>query len=179
VETRTIAVIGAGHEGQAIALLALLAGYKVVLEDFSVTTIEHATAAIQQKLSADSLAGASRPGRLANLTASNRVEDAIRDADLIVEAAADEMETKLELFTLFDKFAKPNALLATTSKLHSISEIAEITTCPDRCVAIHFQLPPAPIRTDLIPGAKTSPETLATCQGVFAALANSQEPGSK
>jgi 3-hydroxybutyryl-CoA dehydrogenase len=178
VAIETIAVIGAGHEGQAIALLALRAGYKVLLEDFSVTTIETAEAAIQQSLAADSGSSpegaASRPDRLANLSTSNRVEDAIRDADLIIETAADEMETKLELFTLFDRFARPNAILATTSKLHPISEIAEITACPDRCVALHFQRPPAPIRKDLIPGARTSPETIATCQAVLAALAKAQ-----
>jgi len=179
VEIKTIAVIGAGHAGQAIALLALRTSYKVVLEDFSVTTIGTAGAAIQKELAADSAGsrkgGASGRDAFANLSTSNCIEDAIRDAGLIIETAADEMETKLELFTLFDKFARPNAILATTSKLHPISEIAEITSCPERCIALNFQRPPAPIRMDLIPGARTSPETIATCQVVLAVLSKAQD----
>ncbi len=161
-------------------LMALRAGYKVVLEDFSVATVQNAATSIQQRLVADSPGDhegkASRRDVPSNLSTSNRVEDAIRDADLIIETSTDEMETKLELFTVFDKFAKPNAILATTSKLHPISEIAEITACPDRCVALHFDRTSAPLRTDVIPGATTSLETMATCRAVLQALAQAQSP---
>ena len=62
-----------------------------------------------------------RPNRL---SLAHTVEDAIRDADLIIETLPDEMEMQIELFTILDKFAKPNAIFASTGLL-SIAELAE------------------------------------------------------
>jgi 3-hydroxybutyryl-CoA dehydrogenase len=158
MDVKTIAVIGAGAEGRAIALLALRAGYQTVLEDFSVSTIENAVALIRRELNEDSSSS--------NLATYNRVEDAIRDADLIIETAADEMETKLELFTIFDKFSKPNAVLAITSESLQISEIAEITSCAERCVGLWFHPIEHPIHMDVVSGKHTSTETVAVCMNV-------------
>jgi 3-hydroxybutyryl-CoA dehydrogenase len=158
MDIKTIAVVGAGTQGRAIALLALRAGYRTVLEDFSVTTIENAVAMIRRELNEDF----SR----SNLATYNRVEDAIRDTDLIIETAADEMETKLELFTIFDKFSKPNAILATTSASLQISEIAEITSCAERCIALWFDPIEAPTRMDVVSGKHTSADTVAVCMDV-------------
>jgi 3-hydroxybutyryl-CoA dehydrogenase len=160
MEIRTIAVIGAGIAGRAIAKRVLRAGYHTVLEDFSATTLEQAVDAIHQTPHQLRSTGPV----LANLTACTNVEDAVRDADLIIETAADEMETKLELFTIFDKFAKPNAIFATTSEIHSISEIAEITSCPERCVTLSFDPPEEPTRLRVIAGDHTSEHTINICR---------------
>ena len=171
MEIKTIAVIGAGTAGRAIAHRALRAGYRTVLEDFSAGTLEQAVDSIRQTF--DQLPGES-PDRhtssagspLANLTTCTNVEDAIRDADLIIETAADEMETKLELFTIFDKFAKPNAIFATTSRVHSIDEIAEITSCPERCVSLRFDPPGAPTHLSVTAGKDTLMSTIDICVAV-------------
>ena len=108
-----------------------------------------------------------------NLSTSLQIEDAIREADLIIETAADEMETKLELFTIFDKFAKPNAIFATTSRIHSVTEIAEITSCPGRCITIWPDPPSAPTTLTVAPGKRTSQETVSICVQVCARLVDS------
>ena len=103
------------------------------------------------------------------------IEDAIRNAHLIIETAADELETELELFTIFDKFARPDAIFVTTSDAHAIAEIADITVCPERCVTLRFTPSDNPIRVALIPGRQTSAHALARCSE-FAQRLNSKPP---
>jgi 3-hydroxyacyl-CoA dehydrogenase len=169
VEIKKIAVIGAGTAGRAIAHRALCAGYRTVLEDFSAGTLEQAVDSIRhtfEQLPGESLdrCASSCGSPLANLTTFTNVEDAIRDADLIIETAADEMETKLELFTIFDKFAKPNAIFATTSRIHSIDDIAEITSCPERCLSLSFEPLEAPTHLSVTLGKHTSEHTINICR---------------
>src|SRR3954471_24820360 len=96
-EIRTVAVIGGGQGGREIALAALRAGYRTILEDVSDYRREQAVAWI-----ANTDASAKVP-----LVLARSVEAAVREADLIIEAVADEVEMKIEMFTIFDKFAKP------------------------------------------------------------------------
>ena len=176
MSVHTIAVIGAGASGRFLAQRALRAGYRIVLEDFSIRTLEEAAASIRQALEGHShdpvemhlqgdRSSVETPvhGSVANLLTCDNIEDAIRDADLIIETAADEMETKLELFTIFDKFARPDAIFATTSALHSVADIAEVTSCPERCVGLHFDLRENPTRLTVIAGPQTSQSTMNRC----------------
>jgi 3-hydroxybutyryl-CoA dehydrogenase len=176
----TVAIIGAGAQGRAIAQITLQAGYRVVLEDFSIRTLEEAKASISKVLAkqegftvqpsphtSDATKQTSTETLtydvLSSLSTCVGVGDAIRDAHLIIETAADELETKLELFTIFDKFARPDAIFATTSEAHAIAEIADITACPERCVMLRFTPADNPTRVALISGRQTSPNTLARC----------------
>jgi 3-hydroxybutyryl-CoA dehydrogenase len=176
----TIAIIGAGAQGRAIAQITLQAGYRVVLEDFSIRTLEEAEASISIVLAKqEGLSVQLRPqtsdatkqtstealadDMLSSLSTCVGIEDAIRNAHLIIETAADELETKLELFTIFDKFARPDAIFVTTSDAHAIAEIADITVCPERCVTLRFTPSDNPTRVALIPGRQTSAHALARC----------------
>lgn len=161
MEIRTIALIGAGVLGCSVACRSLHAGYRTVLEDFSATTLELAVEGIRRQLGQAGVHTAS--SALANLSIFTNVEDAIRDADFIIETAADELETKLELFTIFDKFAKPNAIFATTSRRHKVAEVAEITSCPERCVGLRFEPVDDPTTATIVPSASTSQETVSAC----------------
>jgi 3-hydroxyacyl-CoA dehydrogenase len=156
-EIATIAVIGAGDLGREIAALALLAGYRTILEDVSESRLEQATAALSR------LDGEAR----GQLITANTVEDAVRDADLILEAVAEEMEMKIELFTIFDKFAKPGAILASSSPSLSIADMASVTFCAERCIGMRF---PAPTDgkniLELVRAPETSEETVAACSEV-------------
>ncbi len=69
------------------------------------------------------------------------IESAIRKADFLIDALPDDLEVKLELFTLFDKFAKPNAIFITTGSI-PIDDLAAITFCPDRCIAVRLTAAP-------------------------------------
>jgi 3-hydroxybutyryl-CoA dehydrogenase len=105
----------------------------------------------------------------ARLSLAHTVEDAIRDADLIIETLPDEMEMQIELFTILDKFAKPNAIFASTGFL-SITELAEITFCADRCIGMRFPESAEGMKVvrliQLVKGSETSQETIARCAEV-------------
>ncbi len=104
---------------------------------------------------------------LANLVTANSAEDASRDADLIIETVSDEMEMKIELFTIFDKFAKPGAIFASTTTSLSITDLAAVTFCPERCIGMRFFTQAhAAARLELVKGRETSKETIAACREV-------------
>jgi 3-hydroxybutyryl-CoA dehydrogenase len=99
-------------------------------------------------------------------TASN-VEDAIREADLIIEAVPEELEMKLELFTIFDKFAKTGAIFASNTSSLSITDFTDVTVSRDRCVGMHFFNPVPKMKLiELVRTPHTSDETVATCREV-------------
>ncbi len=127
MEVKTIGVIGAGTMGRGIAYAAACGGYRTVLEDFSPTTLEDGVAYIQQTLEESVTRGKVTPEQrisaLGNLATARRVEDACREADLLIEAAPEEIEVKLEIFTIFDKFAKPDAILASNTSSFLISDL--------------------------------------------------------
>jgi 3-hydroxybutyryl-CoA dehydrogenase len=104
---------------------------------------------------------------LANLRTANCAEDASREADLIIEGVADEMEMKIELFTIFDKFAKPGAIIASTTASLSITELAEVTFCAERCIGMRFSADASRAEClELVRGRETSRETIAICREV-------------
>jgi 3-hydroxybutyryl-CoA dehydrogenase len=168
MEIKTIAIVGASKLGREIAYDALLAGYRTVLEDVSLPALQQEIAWIVQALGDDVAHGkipaTVRNAALANLTASISAEDASREADLIIETVADEEEMKLELFTIFDKFAKPGAILASTTRTLSITELAEMTFCQERCIGmLFFSDTSGAQRLELVRGRATSEETVAAC----------------
>jgi 3-hydroxybutyryl-CoA dehydrogenase len=123
----TIGVIGANARGRGIALAALLGGYRVVLEDVSSEMLERGIAHIEQSLgeraSQHEISDPERESAIARLSSASRVDEVCRVADMLIETVPDEMEVKLEIFMIFDKFAKPGAILASNTSF-SITEIA-------------------------------------------------------
>src|ERR1700737_2614219 len=157
-EIQTIAVIGAGDLGREIASAALLGGYRTILEDVSESRLQRAAAWIANS------ANAGGEARLRLRTASE-IEEAVREADLIIEAVAEEMEMKIEMFTIFDKFAKPDAILASSSASISIVDLAAVTFCPERCIGLRFLSRAAQASAlELVCTPQTSGETIAQCR---------------
>ena len=103
MNVKTIAVIGAGTMGRGIAYAAALGGYNTVLEDISRSMLEQAVSWIRQSFDEGVAKGKVEAGvrdkALSLISNASNVEDAIRDADLIIEAVPEELEMKLELFT--------------------------------------------------------------------------------
>jgi 3-hydroxybutyryl-CoA dehydrogenase len=171
MEIKTIAIVGAADLGRSIAYAAVLAGYRTILEDISPSTLEQGIDWIAQSLgdevSRGKTSAAARVAALANLVTASSAEDASREADLIMETVSDEMEMKIELFTIFDKFAKPGAIFASTTSSLSITDLAAVTFCPERCIGMRF-IPSAQHagRLELIKGRETSEETIAACREV-------------
>ena len=149
-EIKTIAVIGATDKGRAIVEAALRAGYGVVLED----VVEARLNEVARSL------GEAAPHASARLVLAATMEDALRDADLVIEALPDELEMKLELFTIFDKFAKPEAILVSSTESLSIDDLAEMTVFPERCIGFRFA---GANKVQLRRAPRTANETIAAC----------------
>jgi 3-hydroxybutyryl-CoA dehydrogenase len=168
VEIKTIAIVGAADSGRRIAYSSVLAGYRTILEDISPSTLEQGIGWIAEALgdavSRGKISAATRDVALVNINTANSAEDASRDADLIIETVSDEMEMKIELFTIFDKFAKPGAIFASSTTSLSITELAAVTFCPERCIGMRF-IGDAQLveRLELVKGRETSEETIAAC----------------
>src|SRR5271154_6857607 len=138
MRVKTIAIIGAGTAGRGIAYASALAGFRTIVEDVSDSMIAKALTWIRESLGKDVLDPAAREAAISLISTSRIVDEAIRNADLIIETVPDELEMKLELFTIFDKFAKPNAIFASTTSLLSISDFSDIVIARDRCVGMRF-----------------------------------------
>jgi 3-hydroxybutyryl-CoA dehydrogenase len=168
MDVRTIAVIGAGTTGRGIAYAAALGGFRTVLEDVSPCMLDEGVAFIRETFKEGVARGKVTAERmetaLASLTTARRVEDASRQGDLLIEAVAEEMEVKLEIFTIFDKFAKPDAILASTAASLSITEIAAITFRAENCIGMRFfdQVPKMKL-LEIVRALESSDATVAAC----------------
>jgi len=171
MEVKTIGIIGAGTMGRGIAYAAAVGGYRTILEDVMPETLAKGMAWIKQSLEEGvqrgKLDAAARDVALARIETSSSVENVCREADFLIEAVPEEMELKLELFTLFDKFAKPNAVLASNTSSLSVAEMAEMTYRPELCAGMHFFNPVPKMRLiEIVKAPKTSDETIAVCREV-------------
>lgn len=168
MNVKTIGVIGAGVLGRGIACAAAVAGYQVVLEDISPQALAEGLAAIEQMLTDKVASGEFRVRQservLANVTTARSVQDACRMSDLLIEAVAEEMEMKLELFTIFDKLSKPGAILASSTGSLSIAEMAAMTFCAENCVGMRFVDPVHNMKQlDIVRALETSDATVNAC----------------
>jgi 3-hydroxybutyryl-CoA dehydrogenase len=171
VDVKTIGVIGAGAMGRGIAYAAAFGGYRTVLEDVSPEMLEQGVAYIRETFEEGVSRGKVTPEQkenaLRNLTTARNVEDACREADLLIEAVPEEMEVKLEIFTIFDKFSKPNAILASNTSSLSITEMATITFRAEHCIGMHFFNPVPKMRLlEIVRALETSEETVRACAEV-------------
>jgi len=168
MEIKTVGVIGAGTMGRGIAYAAAFGGYRTVLEDVSPEMLEQGSAYISQALEEGVVRGKvtteQKTKALANFTTSRSVEDLCREADLLIEAVPEEMEVKLEIFTIFDKFAKPNAIMASNTSSLSITEMASITFRAENCIGMHFFNPVPKMKLlEIVRALETSEATLQAC----------------
>ena len=126
-DIRTVAVIGAGIMGRGIAHAAALGGYRTILEDILPTALRKAERrnsrqSRQGGRTRQSHEGRCRPG-VQRLEYASSVEQAAREADLVIEAVPEEMESKIEIFTLLDKVCRPTTILASNTSSLSVTEI--------------------------------------------------------
>jgi 3-hydroxybutyryl-CoA dehydrogenase len=171
VDVKTIAVIGAGTMGRGIAYAAAHGGYNTVLEDVSRHVLENAVGWIRESFDEGVARGkveaGARDKALSLITTADNVEDAIRNAELIIEAVPEELEMKLELFTIFDKFAKTGAIFASNTSSLSITDFTDVTVSRDRCIGMHFFNPVPKMKLiELVRTPQTSDETVAICREV-------------
>ena len=170
-EVRTIAVIGAGTMGRSIAQAAATGGFRTILEDILPTALRKAEDAISADLSSAVESGhtdrASAEAALARIEFASNLEDAARDADMVIEAVADELESKLEIFVLLDKVCRPETILVTVTQTQSITEMSSVIYRAPNCIAMRFPKPPqgAPV-LEIVRGLETSDDTVAAALSV-------------
>jgi 3-hydroxybutyryl-CoA dehydrogenase len=171
-EVRTVAVIGAGIMGRGIAHASALGGYRTILEDILPNALRKAETEIRAHLAQAVELGHVNAGdadaAFSRLEYAGSVDEAAREADLVIEAVPDEMESKIEIFTMLDKFCRPNTILAATISHTnpaslSITEIASVTYRAKKCVGMHFFNPVHKMRRlEILRALETDDETLDT-----------------
>jgi len=170
-EIRTIAVIGAGAIGRGIAFAAALGGYRTILEDILPSSLRTAAAELPEHLArAADLGSGSKPEAQAAfncLEYASTVEHAAREADLVIEAVPDELESKLEIFTLLDKICRPQTILISNTTALSVSEIASVTYRAARIAGMRFANPVFSGKNlEIVRARLTDDETIAACTEV-------------
>lgn len=161
-----IAVLGAGVMGHSIAQIAAQTGIKVTIRDIEQSFLDGAKAGISKNLSRLVERGRMKQedvsSILGRITMTLSLSEAVKDADLVIEAIPERMETKHSVWSEVSKYAKPNAILASNTSSLSITEIAKVVANPQRFVGMHFFNPPTVMKlVEIIPGENTSSETLA------------------
>ena len=170
-EIKSIAVIGAGTMGRGIAHVAALGGYRTVLEDLLPASLRKAESEIRTNLDKAVELGKVSAGdaeaALGRLEYAASVEQAAREADLVIEAVPEEMESKIEIFTLLDKICRPGTILASNTSSLSVTEIASVTYRAKKCVGMHFFNPVHKMKLlEVVRALETDDETIAAAAEV-------------
>ena len=162
-EVQTIAVIGAGRVGRGIAQVAARGGYSTILEDLLPNALRRAESEIRSQLDwaveSGGVSADAANAALSRLEFAGSVEDAARQADLVIEAVPEELESKIEIFTLLDKICRPGTILASHISTLSITEISRVTYRARNCVGMHFAERGNGL--EVIRGQETDAETVA------------------
>ena len=160
---KNIAVIGAGTMGNGIAHVFAQNGFTVQLIDLNEVQLEKAVATISKNLDRQvakgSLTEEQKAQTLANLSTSNSIETGVANAELVVEAATENVDLKLKIFQTLDANAPANCILASNTSSISITKIASVTNRPSQVIGMHFMNPvPVMKLVEVIRGYSTSNE---------------------
>ena len=167
---KKICVIGAGTMGAAIAQVCATAGYDVVMRDIDQKFVDNGlkfiTKGLEKAVAKEKIDGATKDAILGRVTGTVDVQGAA-DADLVIEAAVEQMELKKKIFAELDKVCKPEAILATNTSSLSITDIATATSRPEKFIGMHFFNPATIMKlVEIIRGIATSQETFDAVQEV-------------
>ena len=163
---KNIVVIGAGTMGNGIAHTFAQTGFKVNLVDVSQEALDRGiktiTTNLDRIIAKGNLTEEEKANTLANISTFTALEDAVKDADLIVEAATENIDLKLKIFQQMDAAAPADCILATNTSSISITKIASVTSRPEKVIGMHF-MNPVPIMklVEIIKGYSTSKETFS------------------
>ena len=160
---KNIAVIGAGTMGNGIAHVFAQNNYKVHLIDISQEAIEKGLTTISNNLdrllAKERITESVKSQTLANILTFTSISEGVKNCDLIVEAATENVDLKLKIFKELDKEAPENAILASNTSSISITKIASVTNRPEKVIGMHFMNPvPMMKLVEIIKGYSTSEE---------------------
>ncbi|AKD04410.1 3-hydroxybutyryl-CoA dehydrogenase [Pontibacter korlensis] len=160
---KKVAVIGSGTMGNGIAHVFAQNGFPVSLVDISEEALQKALTTISKNLdriiTKGNLSEEQKQQTLNNITTHTTIQDGVKDADLVVEAATENVDLKLKIFRDLDSFTKPEAILASNTSSISITKIASATSRPGKVIGMHFMNPvPVMKLVEVIRGYSTTDE---------------------
>ena len=158
---KNITVIGSGTMGNGIAHVFAQFGYSVSLVDISEPALQKALATIakniDRQVTKGSVTEADKAATLANIKTFTKLEEGAKNADLVVEAASENVNVKLAIFKQLDEICPPNTILASNTSSISITQIAAVTKRADKVIGMHFMNPvPVMKLIEVIRGYSTS-----------------------
>ena len=160
---KNVTVLGSGIMGHGIAQISATAGYNVVLRDIEKQLLDKAMEKIRWSL--DKLVAKQKISEqeaqeiFARITPKVELADALKDCDLLIEAVPEIMDLKKKVYTEVDNVADKKTIYASNTSTLPITEIANITSRPDKFIGIHFFNPPQLMKlVEVIPGQKTPKE---------------------
>lgn len=161
---KNVAVIGAGTMGNGIAHTFAQFGYKVSLIDISEDSLKRGLATITKNLdrmvAKEKITEADKEGTLANISTYTDLAEGVKNVELVVEAATENVDLKLKIFQTLDEATDENVILATNTSSISITKIAAVTSRPDKVIGMHFMNPvPVMKLVEIIRGYSTSDDT--------------------
>lgn len=173
----SIAVVGAGTMGNGIAQVCAVAGIPVTLTDIAQSQLDRATKTVEGSL--DRLVKKEKMTEDARKAALGRIKTstdlgAVGSADLVIEAATENLSLKLDIFGKLDAAAKPEAIIASNTSSISITKLAAATKRADRVIGMHF-FNPVPVMglVELIRGLQTSEDTYQSVEAASKAVGKS------
>ena len=160
---KNIAVIGAGTMGNGIAHTFAQFGYNVSLIDVAQVSLEKGLSTIEKNLDRQVAKGSisedDKKNTLSNITTFTSIEEGVKNVDLVVEAATENIDLKLKIFTELDKYTDANTILASNTSSISITKIASVTNRPEKVIGMHFMNPvPVMKLVEIIRGYSTTDE---------------------
>ena len=164
---KNIAIIGAGTMGNGIAHVFAQNKYKVNLIDISQEALDRGLSTIVKNLdrlvAKELISAEIKTQTLSNITTFTSIAEGVKNADLVVEAATENVDLKLKIFKQIDEEAPENAILASNTSSISITKIASVTKRPEKVIGMHF-MNPVPIMklVEIIRGYNTSDEVTKT-----------------
>lgn len=164
---KNISVIGAGTMGNGIAHVFAQNGFKVSIIDVSLAQLDKAIANISKNFDRQIAKGSATEDQkriaLANISITSNMGEGVKDADLVVEAATENEELKLNIFDQIDDYAPKHTILATNTSSISVTKIGHTTNRPDKVIGMHFMNPvPVMKLVEVINGYATSKEVTQT-----------------
>jgi 3-hydroxybutyryl-CoA dehydrogenase len=165
-----VGIVGAGTMGNGIAQAFAVAGVPVTMTDIGEAPLQRGLKSVDGSLerlvNKEKMSAADKAAALARIQTSTSL-DAVRAADLVIEAATENLDLKLEIFGRIDQAAKADAVIATNTSSISITRLAAATKRPDRVIGMHF-FNPVPVMqlVELIKGLQTSDATYAAAEAI-------------
>lgn len=172
---KNVAVIGAGTMGNGIAHTFAQFGYKVSLIDISQASLDKGIATISKNLdrqvAKEAITEADKNTTLSNITTFTSMADGLKDVELVVEAATENVDLKLNIFKQMSELTPENVILASNTSSISITKIASVTNRPDKVIGMHFMNPvPVMKLVEIIRGYSTTDEVTNTIMEISKTL---------